>query len=472
MSDPVEKSLLEQELEAVNARIEQTRQKRQAVEAQLRAAEAEIENLAVDKERYQALGEICGALDKLGELDADGLFWDGLIGVSDKDEHLSRLRERIDIFEEQLGAAHEKRDSLAGRIDEIQRELRDLKGEIRKAYAREERRQSEFAIVREASPVPYRRVVMPWSGDAESEHRFRRALVVALLFCIIMGSVVPMVKVPMPDPYEQPEIPERLASLVREPEPEPEPEPPREEPDREELDPDEPDETEPEEPDERPEQEPEPTPEETRQARETAESTGVLAFSESFDDLLDEAPSAHTGVESLIDEADTAAGRAEAERSLVTARAEGSSGGVDDSRISRDVGTPGGGRMSGEGVEFTRAESELADMEAAARPDSEDYVPTRTDEEIQIVFDRYASTLYRIYNTELRRDPTLRGNIVLRITIESDGSVSECTVESSELGSAELEAQIVARVKRFNFGPKDNVPPVTIMYPIDFLPAG
>jgi hypothetical protein len=33
-----------------------------------------------------------------------------------------------------------------------------------------------------------------------------------------------------------------------------------------------------------------------------------------------------------------------------------------------------------------------------------------------------------------------------------------------------LSAQIVDRVKGFNFGAKA-VPPVTIVYPIDFLPA-
>ena len=37
--------------------------------------------------------------------------------------------------------------------------------------------------------------------------------------------------------------------------------------------------------------------------------------------------------------------------------------------------------------------------------------------------------------------------------------------------SPELVAKIVARVERFNFGPKDDVPPTTILYPVDFLPA-
>jgi hypothetical protein len=30
---------------------------------------------------------------------------------------------------------------------------------------------------------------------------------------------------------------------------------------------------------------------------------------------------------------------------------------------------------------------------------------------------------------------------------------------------------VVARVKTFDFGAKQGVPPVTIVYPIDFLPA-
>jgi hypothetical protein len=99
-------------------------------------------------------------------------------------------------------------------------------------------------------------------------------------------------------------------------------------------------------------------------------------------------------------------------------------------------------------------------------------VPSRTDEEIQIVFDKYKASLYRMYNIELRKNPTLRGRIILRITIEPGGEVSACTVKSSDLGSPDLVARIVERVMKFNFGPKDKVSKVTILYPIDFLPGG
>jgi hypothetical protein len=94
----------------------------------------------------------------------------------------------------------------------------------------------------------------------------------------------------------------------------------------------------------------------------------------------------------------------------------------------------------------------------------------RTDEEIQIVFDRYKASLYRLYNRELRKDPALRGQMVLRLTIEPNGSVSMCALQASDMNAPELSAQIVDRVRTINFGAKD-VSAITILYPIDFLPA-
>jgi len=40
------------------------------------------------------------------------------------------------------------------------------------------------------------------------------------------------------------------------------------------------------------------------------------------------------------------------------------------------------------------------------------------------VFDRYKASFYRLYNRELRNNPALKGQMVLRLTIEPDGSVS------------------------------------------------
>jgi hypothetical protein len=124
-------------------------------------------------------------------------------------------------------------------------------------------------------------------------------------------------------------------------------------------------------------------------------------------------------------------------------------------------------------VGFSRVESAVAGLtEESGRLLSDGPGPGRTDEEIQIVFDRYKATLYRIYNKKLREDPTLRGKLLLELSIEPGGEVSMCRSVSTDLASAELVAQIVDRVRKFNFGPKEGVPKTTIRYPIDFLPAG
>ena len=119
----------------------------------------------------------------------------------------------------------------------------------------------------------------------------------------------------------------------------------------------------------------------------------------------------------------------------------------------------------------SRVESSIGGGEGPDRPLSAGVAAGRTDEEIQIVFDRYKAALYRLYNRELRRDPTLRGQIVLKLTIEPDGSVSFCELQSSDMDAPALAQQVVDRVKTFDFGAKD-VAAVTIIYPIDFLPAG
>jgi len=46
-----------------------------------------------------------------------------------------------------------------------------------------------------------------------------------------------------------------------------------------------------------------------------------------------------------------------------------------------------------------------------------------------------------------------------------------CTLQSSDMHAPDLASQVVARVKEINFGAKDGVQALTIVYPIDFLPA-
>jgi hypothetical protein len=474
---PVNTSLLEQELAPLKEQIEQTRKIKEALESDLHVVEAEIQTFSKDRQRYEALRDVCDAFDKLGALEAGKLFWDG-VPEEKAAAHLERVRDRVRRFEEEIRGVLEKQASLQGQIDRRVDELGFLYEEVREAQLREEQRQEEFIVVREMKPLPFRPMVMPWTKEDESERYIRRAVLVALLICVLLGGLVSMVKVPIRDrSLEVVEIPERLAMLVKKepPKPEPKPEPPQQ---KEESKPT----PEPEKKDQPPKEKPapEPTPAATAEAasaRKKAESVGVLAFKNTFKDLMEDTPIAKLGTESRLIKGQ-AAGQAVAQRSLVAMQAQGgASGGISNYGFSRNVGSGnadrlGGGIGTGDGAGFSRVESTIAGRGEGPRPLSDGMPSGRTDEEIQIVFDRYKAALYRIYNTELRKDPTLRGKILLRISIETGGEVSMCKVESTDLASETLVAQIVERILRFNFGPKDGVPKVTILYPIDFLPAG
>jgi outer membrane biosynthesis protein TonB len=199
-----------------------------------------------------------------------------------------------------------------------------------------------------------------------------------------------------------------------------------------------------------------------------APEQGLLAFREKLESFKDVPVVAHLGAQARINSDNSAR---QPERSMLTTNAPGSSGGIKLAALSRNFG-PGGGAERGaiQGAALTRASSNINAIAPADRPLSGGPGLSRTDEEIQIVFDRYKAALYRLYNRELRKDPTLQGKMILRLTIEPDGTVSFCQLQSTDMNAPELSAQVVDRVKTFNFGAKE-VPAITIVYPIDFLPA-
>jgi hypothetical protein len=203
--------------------------------------------------------------------------------------------------------------------------------------------------------------------------------------------------------------------------------------------------------------------------------TGILAFKEQFASLAQDNISPRLGTDARYGAADDV-GQASS-HSMLTTNMPGSSGGIDAGSLSRNVGG-GGGRGGGgggyggmPGVKVVRATSSIAPggddrPKAHSGPGA-----SRTDEEIQIVFDRYKSAFYRDYNRALRSNPTLQGKMVLRLTIEPDGAVSMCQMQSTDMDAPDLVAQVLTRVRAINFGAKDGVQAVTIVYPIDFLPA-
>ena len=225
------------------------------------------------------------------------------------------------------------------------------------------------------------------------------------------------------------------------------------------------------------------------EAKPKVGNAGILALKDKIASLAQDTVVVSLGADARHIAADEV-GRPSA-RSLLASNTPGSSGGINLASLSRSVGGGGGGGGGGNGGGGVggrgtgangnggggigggtgRVVSTIAPITGADRPKARGGPgPARTDEEIQIVFDRYKASFYRLYNRELRNNPALKGQMVLRLTIEPDGSVSMCVLQSTDMDASDLATQVVSRVRTINFGAKD-VPAVTIVYPIDFLPA-
>lgn len=457
-------SNFQEQQQAVNSELEAVRQRMRGLEVEQQQLEAELAELQRDGAGHQLLSEISERLHRLEEMGAARLFWADDYGTEASEKVVQRIQQTVGTYKDALGKLQDQHGRVLTEIEYCQDELFDLDERADRIRLEEEAAKFEFEITREYEDPDFRAMDMPWYTKGEDERRFRLCLFASLLVALLFGFLVPMWTLPEPDEDEVVEIPERLAKLVIEkkakPKPPPEPEKPQQKKD----------EKKPEPKQEVAKEEPKPAKAEQKESRRKAERAGVLAFKDNFQDLMEDDLDNRLGDRTQL----STAGKKDnqSQRSLITAQAKAGSGGINTAELSRNVG--GNGKAL-EGVSFSRVESAIGsegDFAGEERPLSDGAGPSRTDEEIQIVFDRYKAALYRIYNRELRNNPALQGKMVLKITIEPDGSVSRASVESSDMDSPTLNSKIVARVKRFNFGPKAGVPTITILYPIDFLPAG
>jgi protein TonB len=317
----------------------------------------------------------------------------------------------------------------------------------------------------------YREFELPWSTGAEQDARFRRLVAMVCAAALFLGVVWPWLPTPEADPYAVEEISPRIAKLllehkpppppppqVREPEPLPvqekpvEPEPQRvvEPPPRQASEP-------------RPEDDP---PADTRQLARARAEAALLPFAEDLAALADS-----DLIGKVADNRQLAGSVGEAvrnERSMITSKAGAASAGINTASMSRNTGGSGLGTRATTQVESPVAA--IGESAGGARRSGTSSKPSRSREEIELVFDRNKGAIFALYNRALREDPTLAGKLVLRLTIAPSGEVTFCEVVSSELGNEDMERKLVQRVKLFRFEARD-VEAVTTTKPIDFFPA-
>jgi hypothetical protein len=461
-------SVTSQDSEALLPQLAEAREKLDGLVRDLRAIDAELEALAAERRQHGLLSDACGALDELRETGGAELFWGDRAVAAE--EHIRRARGRLDAFGKRVRGIEDRRQALVDEIRQQEYQAGLLEDDLFEAQEEEELRKLDWIVERELGELPSRELVMPWTRRGEDDRRYRRSLAASLLFCLLLVLVFPLIDLPLPEPGEVFEVPDRVVRMMMESRPRP-PAPPREEakpkPQEEQVAQKPVEKTVPQKPVERDVVEPEPV--EVAKVEPQREQ-GILAFREKLSSFKEARVTDRIGLKSRINDADDSAGRPQ--RAMLTTNAPGSSGGINLAALSRNAGGGSGGGTGGamKGVQVGRATSSIGGVGTADRPLASGARASRTDEEIQIVFDRYKAALYRLYNRELRKDPSLRGQMVLRLTIEPDGGVSLCQLQASDMNAPELSAQVVDRVRAINFGAKD-VDAITILYPIDFLPA-
>ena len=444
------------EKDKINLKIDNAQHRIADLENQLRLVDIELEDLFQVRQKFILLSEISDRLDNLNKLGGSDLFWGEDCDENESMAHYHRVHNLVINYDEKVKEVQKRRELIKEDIQSVIAQVNILHEEILVVQERAEERLTEFVIEREMTVHPYRPMMMPWTTQGDDERRFRKIMLITLLITLVFGYLIPLWELPVQTRDELAEVPERLAKLMVKKEPPPPP--PKVQPKLEKKD----------KKDKKPRKDvPKPKTEKAKKARKVAETAGLLAFKENFAELMDSSVDQKLGSQARLSNKGQKARKVT--RSLVTAQAGSASGGISTSSLSRNTG--GTGKSIG-GVEFSRVESAIgADFFGEERPLSDGPGPSRTDEEIQIVFDRYKAALYRIYNRELRKNPTLQGKLVLKLTIQPNGNVSACSLESSDMDAPALEKKIVARVKKFNFGAKEDVPAITILYPIDFLPA-
>ncbi len=310
-------------------------------------------------------------------------------------------------------------------------------------------------------------LALPWSISAEDERRFRKILITVLALTIALGIALPLLPVLKKPVEQQVELPPRVAKLVfekrTEPKPKPKPKPvekKKPEPKKEVKKKPPPKKKQPPKVVKKP-QPKKPPVDAIEQARKKASTAGLLALQDSLADLRDQSVDELKGAKRLSNNGSTAR---KTERALITSKVGSGSRGISTSGMSRDTGSTTLAARTAMEVKSTIAKP------SAKTKRNKDRAASRSIEEIQIVFDRNKSSIYSLYNRALRKDPTLQGKLVIRLSIAPSGKITKIELVSSELGDPALEKKLVQRIKMFNFGAK-SVEAVTITYPIDFLPA-
>ncbi len=211
---------------------------------------------------------------------------------------------------------------------------------------------------------------------------------------------------------------------------------------------------------------PAPAPDKRAAAKKQAQQAGLIALSDELADLRDSfdfSDIADTPQIKVGKQAQTTISTSK----LLTAKATQGSGGIATQSLTRKIKTS---ELAQRRTTAVRSNIQSKEKIKASAGNKKTRNATRSQEEIERVFQKNKGAIFSIYNRELRKDPSLQGKVVVELTIAPNGKVTKAVIVSSELNHKKLEKRLLSKIKKFRFASKQ-VPAITVSYPIDFLPS-
>src|SRR5262249_36468141 len=325
-----------QDQQALRAQLAEAKQRLDGLVRDLRAIDGELEELSTERRQHQLLREACGALGQLAQIGGAALVWGDRTAAGAGEQQLSRALSLVEGFEKRIGEIEERRQEVLERVLQQQDDTDWLEGDVLEAEDEARQRELEWIVEREASEVPARVLVMPWSRRSEEDYRFRKDLLSTLAATLLLALVIPRIEIPLLQPHRAPAPPDRGVRLV----PQQRPRPPRAPEPKPEL----------------AEQKPQPAEKlvpENAKPREgpgkgktegpgVGPAKGLLAFREQLAGIKVNQQLARLGADAHVTNAGAASGAVQ--RSMVTTSAPGSSAGINPAATSRGANGRANGR--------------------------------------------------------------------------------------------------------------------------------
>jgi outer membrane biosynthesis protein TonB len=297
---------------------------------------------------------------------------------------------------------------------------------------------------------------LPWN-DADQKN-FRLILVIFLSIVLVFGFFVPRISLPEIDRKELELIPPALAKVIKRKKlekPKPKPKPVEKKQEKK---------PEPKKVEEKPKPKPKPKPKKDvpKEKRVKAKEKAKKAFGndalKALSSIKASVPIAalNTSSEGLSNKGN----KATKVGSVIDRNAVGrGSGGVSIAALTT---TTVGEDLSARDVTAVELSSEEIAIEETGR--------SRTQEEVRLVILQHNSAFDRLYRKALRKNAALEGSVTLKLEIQPNGKVSNCSISESELKDARLQKRLASRCRLIAFEDRPNIDITVVEFPIRFIP--